>query len=153
MTMSIGEASFRSGVPAKTIRYYEQIGLVSPSSRQTNLYRTYNQDDVAMLQFVGRARGLGFSIEDLRNLVALYRDRARSSRDVKALASQHLERIDRKIAELQSLRHALADLVRRCRGDHRPDCPIIDDLSGAAAPHIEPGVKRNRRRPEASRVA
>ncbi len=106
-----------------------------------------------MLRVVGRARSLGFSIEDLRNLVALSRDRVRSSRDVKALASQHLERIDRKIAELQSLRHALADLVRRRRGDHRPDCPIIDDLSGAAAPPLEPGVRRNGRRPEASRAA
>lgn len=130
--MSIGEAAAQSGVPAKTIRYYEQIGLLGPSARQANAYRSYSADDVAMLRFVGRARRLGFSIEDLRTLVALYRDRSRSSRDVKDLAQHHLERMDRKIAELQSLRDALAGLVERCHGDQRPECPILEDFSGAA---------------------
>ena len=130
MSMTIGEASTRSGVPAKTIRYYEQIGLLGSASRQPNLYRSYTEDDVALLRFVGRARRLGFSVEDLRSLVALYRDRSRSSRDVKALASHHLAGIERRIAELQSLRHALATLIEHCKGDQRPDCPIIDELRG-----------------------
>lgn len=128
--ITIGAAAAQSGVPAKTIRYYEQIGLLGAPARGDNLYRAYGEEDVAMLRFLGRARRLGFSISDLRSLVALYRDRDRTSRDVKALASQHLARIDRKIAELQSLRGALAVLIRDCRGDHRPDCPIIDDLRG-----------------------
>ena len=145
MTISIGEASAQSGVPTKTIRYYEQIGLLDHAARQSNTYRTYSHNDVAILQFVGRARRLGFSIEDLRSLVALYRDRTRSSGDVKALAAQHLDRVDRKIAELQTLRHALADLIQRCRGDHRPDCPIIDDFSGKATPSPLPRVGRKTR--------
>ena len=132
MHMTIGEAAARSGVPAKTIRYYERIGLIGAPPRATNQYRSYDADDVAMLRFVGRARRLGFSVADLRALVALFRDRARASRDVKAVATQHLARIDRKLAELHSLRAALADLVERCHGDHRPECPIIEELAEVA---------------------
>ena len=132
MSMTIGEAASRSGVPAKTIRYYESIGLIGAASRESNQYRRYDAEDVAMLRFIGRARRLGFSVADLRNLVALYRDRARASRDVRALAMQHLARIDRKLTDLHSLRDALADLVDRCNGDHRPDCPIIDELAETA---------------------
>jgi MerR family copper efflux transcriptional regulator len=133
MNMTIGEAASRSGVPAKTIRYYESIGLIGAASREANQYRSYDAQDVAMLRFIGRARRLGFSVADLRTLVALYRDRARASRDVKAVAAQHLARIDRKLSELRSLRAALADLVDRCNGDDRPACPIIDDLAEAEA--------------------
>src|SRR5712692_11640156 len=129
MTMTIGEASAKSGIPAKTIRYYEQAGLIGKAGRQLNQYRTYDEADVAMLRFVGRARRLGFSIEDLKGLIALYRDRSRSSRDVKAVASHHLARVERKIRELRSIRDALADLIEQCSGDHRPDCPIIEELS------------------------
>ena len=129
MSMTIGEAAARSGVPAKTIRYYEQIGLIGAASRGANQYRSYDAGDIAMLRFIGRARRLGFSVADLRNLVSLYRDRHRASREVKALAAKHLARVERKIAELDSLRAALADLVARCHGDHRPDCPIIDELA------------------------
>ncbi len=132
MHMTIGEAAARSGVPAKTIRYYERIGLIGAPSRAANQYRSYDADDVAMLRFVGRARRLGFSVADLRALVALFRDRARASRDVKAVASQHLARLDHKLAELNSLRAALADLVERCHGDHRPECPIIEELAEVA---------------------
>lgn len=129
MTMTIGEASAKSGVPAKTIRYYEASGLIGRAGRQPNLYRTYDEADVAMLRFIGSARRLGFSIEDLKSLIALYRDRSRSSRDVKALAAQHLARVERKIRELGSIRDALAHLVEQCSGDLRPDCPIIEELS------------------------
>ena len=130
MGMTIGEASAKSGVPAKTIRYYEASGLIERADRRSNLYRSYSEGEVALLRFIGRARRLGFSVADLRSLVALYRDRSRTSRDVKAVASEHLARTDRKIRELQSIRKALADLIEHCSGDNRPDCPIIEELSG-----------------------
>jgi MerR family copper efflux transcriptional regulator len=128
--MNIGEAERRSGLPAKTIRYYEEVGLVRPARRE-NRYRSYTDHDLHKLRFLQRARGLGFSVGDCRTLLSLYEDRQRSSADVKALAERHLARIDAKIAELESLRAVLGDLVAACRGDHRPDCPILDDLAGA----------------------
>ena len=127
--MTIGEAAALSGVPAKTIRYYEQIGLVQAAARQTNNYRDYNDSDVATLRFVKHARGLGFSVEDCRGLLSLYRDRDRASADVKALARTRLAEIDGKIAELQAMRGALTELTDRCHGDARPECPILDTLS------------------------
>jgi MerR family transcriptional regulator, copper efflux regulator len=130
MSLSIGDAAARSGVPAKTIRYYEQIGLIRPAERGANQYRSYSETDVAMLRFVGRARRLGFSVQELKQLVALYRDRGRASADVKAIAVQHIARIDHKLAELQTVRAALADLAEQCHGDARPDCPILDELAG-----------------------
>ena len=129
MNLTIGDAASRSGVPAKTIRYYEQIGLIQPAQRGANQYRSYSEEDVAMLRFVGRARRLGFSVQELKQLVALYRDRGRASADVKAIATQHIARIDRKMAELKTVRAALADLSERCHGDARPDCPILDELA------------------------
>ena len=129
MSMTIGEAATRSGVPAKTIRYYEQIGLIGTAARGANAYRSYGDADVAMLRFIGRARRLGFSVLELKQLVTLYRDRGRASADVKAIALQHIDRIDRKLAELQTVRAALADLASRCHGDSRPDCPILDELA------------------------
>jgi MerR family transcriptional regulator, copper efflux regulator len=129
MSVTIGEAAARSGVPAKTIRYYEQIGLIGAAERGANLYRSYSDADVEMLRFIGRARRLGFSVQDLKQLVALYRDRGRASADVKALALQHIGRIDRKLAELRTVRAALADLASRCHGDARPDCPILEELA------------------------
>jgi MerR family transcriptional regulator, copper efflux regulator len=130
MSHTIGDAAARSGVPAKTIRYYEQIGLIRPAERGANQYRSYSEADVAMLRFVGRARRLGFSVQELKQLVALYRDRGRASADVKAIAVHHIARIDRKLAELQTVRAALADLAEQCHGDARPDCPILDELAG-----------------------
>ncbi|HUB45539.1 MAG TPA: Cu(I)-responsive transcriptional regulator [Acetobacteraceae bacterium] len=130
MSLSIGDAAARSGVPAKTIRYYEQIGLIRPAERGANQYRSYSETDVAMLRFVGRARRLGFSVQELKQLVALYRDRGRASADVKAIAVQHIARIDHKLAELQTVRAALADLAEQCHGDARPDCPILDEMAG-----------------------
>ena len=129
MSVTIGEAASRSGVPAKTIRYYEQIGLIGAAERGANQYRSYTDADVEMLRFIGRARQLGFSVQDLKQLVALYRDRGRASSDVKALALQHIGRIDRKLAELRTVRSALADLASRCHGDARPECPILEELA------------------------
>ncbi len=133
MSITIGEAASRSGVPAKTIRYYEQIGLIGVAERGDNQYRSYRDADVEMLRFIGRARRLGFSVQDLKQLVALYRDRGRASGDVKALALEHIGRIDRKLEELRTVRAALADLAARCHGDSRPECPILDELAGGTA--------------------
>ncbi len=127
--MNIGEASERSGLPAKTIRYYEDIALVAPE-RADNGYRDYSSSDVHRLRFLHRARNLGFSIDECRLLLSLYSDRNRASSDVKTMAEQKLKEIDAKIAELQSLKDALQPLVDCCHGDERPDCPILDDLAG-----------------------
>lgn len=126
--MNIGEVAQRSGLPAKTIRYYEDIGLIAPM-RDTNGYRAFRDGDLHKLAFLGRARSLGFTIEECRRLMALYEDQSRASADVKDLAKAHLAEIDRKLTELQSMRDTLSDLVRKCAGDHRPDCPILKDLA------------------------
>lgn len=128
--MNIGEASDRSGIPAKTIRYYESIGLIQPADRTAGNYRDYDDSDVNVLQFLKRARDFGFGIEDCRELLSLYRDRKRSSADVKAIAERRVAEIDRKVRDLLSLRSTLGHLVERCHGDDRPDCPILDDLAG-----------------------
>ena len=127
--MNIGEAAKQSGLPVKTIRYYEDIGLVVPD-RRGNGYRAYGADAVHKLQFVQRARGLGFSVEDCRALLSLYEDEARASADVKAIAQKHLTEIETKIAELKSLHNTLKHLVDHCHGDDRPHCPILDGLAG-----------------------
>lgn len=129
--MNIGEAADRSGLPAKTIRYYEEIGLLTPA-RSGNGYRDYSASDVHRLKFLQRSRSLGFSVEECRQLLSLYGDTHRESADVKALAEAKLGEIDRKIAELAVLREALRHLVEHCHGDSRPECPILDDLAGAA---------------------
>lgn len=133
--MNIGDAAEASGLPAKTIRYYEQIGLIRPA-RDGNGYRAFAMHDVHRLAFLARARRLGFSIEECRALLALYEDEGRASEDVKHLAQSHLQRIDQRIAELQALRDTLAGLVKSCAGDNRPDCPILDDLASAARPAL-----------------
>ena len=130
--MNIGEVSDRAGLPAKTIRYYEDIGLVTPQ-RGANGYRSFRESDLHKLAFLARARALGFSIEDCRTLMALYQDEARASGDVKRVAEEHLARIDEKIAQLHSMRQTLAELVHACHGDDRPDCPILRDLAEGAA--------------------
>ncbi|MBO6560659.1 MULTISPECIES: Cu(I)-responsive transcriptional regulator [Nisaea] len=129
--MQIRDVAESAGLPAKTIRYYEEIGLVHPERRE-NGYRDYSDEDIHRLRFLQRARGLGFSIEDCRALLSLYDEKGRESADVRAIAEAHLEEIDRKIRELQSLRGTLAHLVRACHGDDRPDCPILDDLAGGS---------------------
>ena len=128
--MNIGAASRASGVPAKTIRYYEEIGLIGPPKRSEGNYRVYDDTDVQTLRFIQRARSLGFSVGEVAELLALWRDRARSSRQVKALANRHLEEIGGKIAALESMRDTLKELIERCHGDARPSCPILADLAG-----------------------
>lgn len=139
--MNIGDVARLSGLPTKTIRYYEDIGLVQPL-RSTNGYRAFRQSDLHKLAFLGRARSLGFTIEDCRNLLKLYEDTERSSADVKRIAEEHLDRIDLKLKELSEMRHTLAHLIDACVGDHRPDCPILADLS---ASEDEPPAAASRR--------
>lgn len=126
--MNIGTASEESGLPAKTIRYYEDIGLLT-ADRASNGYRDYSTADVHRMRFIQRSRSLGFSVEECRQLLSLYNDKERQSADVKALANTKLKEIDRKLIELNELRATLRRLVRSCRGDSRPDCPIIEGLS------------------------
>ncbi len=128
--MNIGAAAAASGLPAKTIRYYEEIGLVR-SDRRDNNYRDYTETTLHNLRFLRRARALGFSIEDCRRLLSLYVDKRRASADVRQLAQAHISEIDAKIAELKAMRKTLSTLVQACHGDHRPDCPILEDLAGA----------------------
>ena len=127
--MNIGDASARSGLPPKTIRYYEDIDLLKPA-RGDNGYRDYSSEDIHRLRFLQRSRSLGFSVEECRQLLSLYGDKARESSDVKAIAEAKLAEVDRKIAELTGLRKTLQYLVHHCHGDARPDCPILDELSG-----------------------
>lgn len=131
--MNIGTVADRSGVPPKTIRYYETIGLIQPAERRPNGYRSYSAHDMQTLNFIKRARSLGFSVEEVRELLDLWRDKTRSNADVKALANRHVRALDRKIEELRAMRLVLTDLINRCRGDARPDCPILDELGHTGA--------------------
>jgi MerR family transcriptional regulator, copper efflux regulator len=131
--MNIGDAAARSGLPAKTIRYYEEVGLVCPAKRQGNSYRHYDEADVHRLRFVQRARGLGFSVEQCRELLALYDDKTRASADVKAIALQHITEIDQRLAALAEMRATLSALAEKCHADERPSCPILADLAAPEA--------------------
>jgi Cu(I)-responsive transcriptional regulator len=127
--MNIGSAAELTSLPSKTIRYYEDIGLIKPGRAQ-NGYRDYSNEDVHRLQFLQRSRSLGFTIEECRTLLSLYDDEGRASADVKRIAREKIQKVEEKIAELESLRSTLKVLVKNCHGDQRPDCPILDDLAG-----------------------
>lgn len=129
--MNIGQASKRSGVSQRMIRHYEAIGLIPKAARRESGYRDYDERDVHTLRFIGRARDLGFPIEEIGQLLGLWRDRARSSGDVKALALARAAELKRKIKALEEMRRSLVDLAERCHGDDRPDCPILGSLAGA----------------------
>lgn len=130
--LSIGKLAQQSGVPAKTIRYYEEVRLLPPSQRADNGYRVYGARDVEVLRFIKRSRDLGFSLEHTAALLTLWQDGERASGDVRALAEQHVAVVEEKIAELESLKRTLLHLMERCHGDERPDCPILDDLAAGA---------------------
>lgn len=142
--MTIGQAAERSGVSPKTIRYYESVGIVSPASRNQNRYRAYGSEDVQILRFVSRARGLGFSLKEVKQLLSLYGDRNRPSRDVKRLAQKHIDELDQKIEQLVGLRQALSHLAEKCLGNDRPECAILDSLI-APAPAREGRNQRTER--------
>lgn len=126
--MNIGQAAKHTGLSAKMIRYYEAIGLLPSAGRSESGYRQYSEDDLQRLRFIRRARDLGFSLAESGRLLALWHDRERASADVKALAVEHIEALNGKIAELEALRDTLQTLVDHCQGDNRPDCPILEDL-------------------------
>lgn len=140
-SLTIGDAAKASGVTAKMIRYYEEIGLIEPPARSEAGYRHYHERDIHNLRFVRRARDLGFSVEQIAELLALWRDRERQSAQVKSVVESHLGDLKRKISELQSMVRVLESLSSCCHGDDRPDCPILDDLEAAPpgpAPHHPP---------------
>ena len=131
--MNIGEAATASGVSAKMIRYYESIGLVPAAGRSNSGYRIYSYTEVQTLLFIRRSRDLGFPVEKIESLLALWRDRSRQSADVKRLAQQQIDALDRKVLEMQAMIDTLRHLAEACCGDHRPDCPILDGLGDGAA--------------------
>jgi len=133
--MTIGEAAKASGVSAKMIRYYEQIGLIRPVARTESGYRTYTDADVHTLRFIRRARDLGFMVDGIGELLALWQDRSRHSADVKRIALEHVSALERKIRELEAMASTIRGLASCCAGDDRPDCPILDDIEvGEASP-------------------
>jgi len=130
--MNIGEAAKASGVSAKMLRYYESIGLVPQAGRTAGGYRTYGQREVDTLRFIHRARDFGIPMDRVKVLVGLWQDKTRPSREVKRIALQQVAELDAKITELTAMKDALASLAKACRGDSRPDCPILRDLEGVA---------------------
>ncbi|KVD59160.1 Cu(I)-responsive transcriptional regulator [Burkholderia ubonensis] len=133
--MNIGDTSRASGVSTKMIRYYEQVGLLMPAKRSDSGYRIYGADEIHVLRFIRQARHLGFLVEDIRKLLALWQDRSRASAEVKSIALGHVAELDERIAELTDMRNTLVDLAAHCSGDDRPECPILARL---AAPVSEP---------------
>ena len=127
--MNIGQASAASGVTAKMIRHYEKVGLIPAADRTWSNYRLYSHDDVHTLQFVRRARDLGFSLEEIKELLGLWQDRRRRSADVRRIALEHVRDLGARIAQMESMRRTLQHLAADCHGDDRPDCPILDDLA------------------------
>jgi MerR family copper efflux transcriptional regulator len=129
MAYNIGEAARASGVSAKMIRHYESIGLTGAAQRTAAGYRTYSEQDVRVLQFIHRGRALGFSLEQISALLALWQDKGRASADVRDLALRHIGELEEKIAAMQAMKRTLEELARCCHGDKQPDCPILDDLA------------------------
>jgi len=128
--LNIGQASRATGVSAKMIRHYEEISLLSPAQRSFSGYRQFSDADLHTLRFIRQARQLGFGMARIRTLLDLWRNQARPSSEVKALAESHIDELDERIAELRRMRATLASLAHACHGDHRPDCPILDGLAG-----------------------
>jgi Cu(I)-responsive transcriptional regulator len=143
--MTIGEAADASGVSAKMIRYYESTGLVPKTLRTEAGYRVYTQSDVHTLRFIRRARDLGFSVEQIGDLVSLWRDRSRASTDVKRMALDQIAVLERKIAELQAMAGTLRHLAKSCHGDDRPDCPILNELGSGEEPSAPHAIARSAR--------
>ena len=140
--MNIGQASKASGVSTKMIRYYDEIGLVRPASRTESNYREFDEREVNELRFIRRARSLGFSMPEITQLLSLWRDRERPSREVKAIAEKHVNELDARIAEMQTMADTLRHLSHCCAGDDRPDCPILADLEQPSAAAVKEPKRR-----------
>jgi MerR family copper efflux transcriptional regulator len=157
MRMNIGEAARASGISAKMIRYYESVDLIPAVSRSEAGYRTYSEGDVDTLRFIRRARDFGVPMDRVKLLVGLWQDKDRPSREVKAIALRQVAELGARIAELTAMKDALADLAHSCRGDSRPDCPILRDLAGVSATSSHPRTTvrsgRNSRRFSGSYIA
>ena len=138
-TMNIGEAAKASGVSAKMIRHYESVGLFPEAARTDSGYRQYGDKEISTLRFIRQSRDLGFSIEQIRELLGLWQNRKRPSRQVKALAQAHIEELDEKLKEIQAMKATLEHLVNCCHGDDRPDCPIIETLAADGLDVVRPG--------------
>jgi Cu(I)-responsive transcriptional regulator len=134
--LNIGEAARRSAVSAKMLRYYEALGLLGEVHRTDNGYRQYSAGDVHTLRFIKRSRDLGFSMAEVADLVGLWQDRARASASVKQIAQRHMDDLSARIAAMQAMQRTLQELLCHCHGDTRPDCPILDDLSGKAVEEV-----------------
>lgn len=141
--MNIGEAATASGVSAKMIRYYESIGLVPKVARTESGYRVYSENDIHTLRFVRRARDLGFSVEQIGELLSLWQNHERASKDVKRVALTHVETLRQKVQELEDMIDTLTSLAERCHGDNRPDCPIIENLASPCC-HAAPAKHKSR---------
>ena len=132
----IGVAARRAGISARMVRHYESLGLISGVARTDSGYRQYTEADVHALHFIRRSRDLGFSMEEIAELLGLWHDRSRASSQVKRIAQQHIDDLSERIAQMQAMQRSLQTLVSCCQGNDRPDCPILDDLaSGQAEPH------------------
>ncbi len=142
--MNIGQAAAASGVSAKMIRYYESIELINAVARTEAGYRVYSDADVHTLKFIRRARDLGFSVEQMSSLLALWQDRSRASAEVKRIALEHVGELERKMRELAEMAETLRHLAKNCHGDHRPDCPIINELSQGVTAEPKPAAKQRR---------
>jgi MerR family copper efflux transcriptional regulator len=157
--LNIGQAAAASGVSAKMIRHYEEVGLLPAARRTESGYRQYGDADVQTLRFVRHSRDLGFSIPEIAQLVSLWQDRSRPSREVKELAQEHIKELEEKVQELVAMKSALEHLVRCCRGDDRPECPIIESLAADRPPasgamksgRQAPGLRQHRRSDEHQR--
>jgi Cu(I)-responsive transcriptional regulator len=143
--MNIGDASRATGVSAKMIRYYEQIGLIEPAHRTDSQYRVYTDSDIHTLRFIRRARDLGFNVEQMKTLLALWRDRSRASADVKAIALEQIAELERKAAAIAAMTRTLKTLVSSCHGDERPDCPIIEGFAGGEDAAVTARAGRGRK--------
>jgi len=146
--MNIGEASQASGVSAKMIRYYEEVGLIRAPARNQNGYRAYDKSNIHELKFIRRARDLGFTVEQISGLMHLWRDRSRASADVKRIALEHVEALESKTREIEEMANTLKHLAANCHGDGRPDCPIIENLAEgchhASPTHLGKGFEKLR---------
>jgi MerR family transcriptional regulator, copper efflux regulator len=148
--MNIGEAARASGVTAKMIRYYESVGLLAAKERTSAGYRVYGTQEVHSLRFIRQARRLGFLVDDIRKLLALWHDRSRASAEVKSIALEHVTELDRRIAELTQMRDTLAHLANHCHGDDRPDCPIIESLASGDSPERRVGLSQSLKNTDAT---